>query len=197
MPVPFLGVQRAGTHSPVSAVQLSSLLGQRLRLRCRFPYGATVRVGVHPGGYRSTLGVRPWRDLSLPVEPQGDDCAVVNRLQSLIQQRLDERGWTLLEVSRRGGLPKQTLYRLMQQPIKRVPNEATISKLSRGLELPRPLVADAAAESAGIRIYTEVAQDSDTQVVIATMERLSPERRRAIRKMAEALADEHLSGGGR
>lgn len=107
---------------------------------------------------------------------------------------MDERGWTPAEVARRGGLPKQTLYRLRSTDLKRPLGTVTVERLARGLELPAALVRDAANESAGVRVYVESTSDADTLVVIATMEQLPPSRRRALRKMAEAMAEEYLGG---
>ncbi len=62
----------------------------------------------------------------------------------------------------------------MSATAKRVPSDETIGRLARGLQLPRELVEDAAADAAGIRIYEEAVTDPDTKVVIATMEKLTP-----------------------
>jgi transcriptional regulator with XRE-family HTH domain len=112
-------------------------------------------------------------------------------LQRLIQQRADERGWSLAHVATRSGLNRQTVYRLMKDTAKEMPAAKTLDGLARGLGLPRRLLQDAAAESLGIRVYNEAVDDPDTTVVIATMEKLSPARRRAIRDMAEALLREY------
>jgi transcriptional regulator with XRE-family HTH domain len=119
----------------------------------------------------------------------------VNRFQRLVKHRADERGWSLNHVATRGGLPRSTLYRLMaQDEFKQLPSEDTLAALARGLDLPRRMLDDAAAESIGIRIYDEPVSDPDTKVVIATMEKLTPARRRAIRKMIEAMTEDYLGG---
>jgi transcriptional regulator with XRE-family HTH domain len=114
----------------------------------------------------------------------------VNRFQRLVEQRLDERDWTLNQVASRGGLNRSTVYRLMGSEWKRMPSAATLDGLSKGLELPLQLLKDTAAESVGIRVYDEPASDPDTRVVIATMERLSPAERRRLRKMVESMFDD-------
>jgi transcriptional regulator with XRE-family HTH domain len=119
----------------------------------------------------------------------------VNRLQRLIQDRADERGWSLAHVGTRGGLNRQTVYKIMRaERLKQLPDDATFEKLAAGLDLPERLLRDAAAESIGIRIYDESVTDADTRIVIATMEKLPPGRRRQLRKMAELWAEEYLGG---
>lgn len=118
----------------------------------------------------------------------------MNRLQNLIQQRLDERGWSRNHLATRSGVPRQTVYKLMRAELKDMPEDRTLSRLAQGLEMPERLLRDAAAESIGIRIYDDAVSDSDTKVVIATMEKLTPARRRAIRKMVEAMTEDYLRG---
>lgn len=116
----------------------------------------------------------------------------MNRLQRLVHGRADERGWSLAHVATRSGLHRQTVYRLMREEPKEMPSPKTLAGLARGLELPERMLRDAAAESVGIRIYDEPVSDPDTKVVIATMEKLSPARRRAIRKMVETMTEDLL-----
>lgn len=118
----------------------------------------------------------------------------MNRLQRLVQDRATERRWSLAHVATRAGLHRQTVYRLMREEAKQMPETKTLSGLARALDLPERLLREAAAESVGIRIYDEPVSDPDTKVVIATMERLSPARRRAIRKMIEAATEDYLRG---
>jgi transcriptional regulator with XRE-family HTH domain len=119
----------------------------------------------------------------------------VNRLQRLVRERLDERGWTLNHLSMRSQVPRQTVYKIMRaEQMRSMPEERTLRGLARGLELPERMLREAAAESIGIRIYDEPVTDPDTQVVIATMEQLPAARRKQIRKMAEILAEEYLRG---
>jgi transcriptional regulator with XRE-family HTH domain len=120
----------------------------------------------------------------------------VNRLQRLVQERADDRGYSLAHVATRAGLHRQTIYRLMREPAKEMPSRKTVEGLSRALDLPERMLREAAAESIGIRIYDEPVTDPDTQVVIATMEQLPAARRKQIRKMAEILAEEYLRGEG-
>jgi transcriptional regulator with XRE-family HTH domain len=119
----------------------------------------------------------------------------MNRLQRLVQERADERGWSLAHVATRSGLHRQTVYRLMREAAREMPAAKTLAGLAAGLDLPERMLREAAAESVGIRIYDEPVTDPDMKVVIATMETLSPRRRRAIRKMVEAMTEDYLGGG--
>jgi transcriptional regulator with XRE-family HTH domain len=118
----------------------------------------------------------------------------MNRLQRLVQDRADERGWSLAHVATRSGLHRQTLYRLMRETAREMPSPRTLAGLAKGLDLPERMLREAAAESIGIRIYDEPVSDPDTKVVIATMEKLPAARRRAIRKMVEAMSEDYLGG---
>lgn len=126
----------------------------------------------------------------------GEDSPAMNRLQRLVQDRADERGWSLAHVATRSELHRQTVYRLMREEPKEMPAPKTLAGLARGLDLPERMLREAAAESVGIRIYDEPVADPDTKVVIATMEKLTPARRRAIRKMVEAMTEDYLGGDG-
>lgn len=119
----------------------------------------------------------------------------MNRFQRLVQQRLDERGWSKNRIAVYGDLNRSTVYRLLNAAtFKQMPDEATLRGFEKGLDLPYQVLKDAAAESMGIRVYDEPTSDADTQVVIATMDRLPAARRREIREMAELLAKRYLDG---
>ncbi len=176
----------------VSTCQVS--VGESSALAAQFPYLRPRRLGVHqPGRHAGPSVCQPDRHL-VAVLQGGEHSRVMNRLQRLIQERADERGWSLAHVATRSGLHRQTVYRLMREEPRDLPSPKTFSGLARGLELPERMLRDAAAESIGIRIYDEPVSDPDTKVVIATMEKLTPARRRAIRKMVEAMSEDYLGG---
>src|ERR1700753_3339831 len=117
-----------------------------------------------------------------------------NPLQRLIQQRLDERGWSYGDVARRGGLPRSTLYTLAStRNLVRPPRPATIDALARGLDVPVSVVRAAAAESAGLHYYDEGAPgqnqagDQERDLLIASIDELSPEDRRHVVALVESL----------
>ncbi len=129
------------------------------------------------------------------VEQAGGDSPLVNRLQRLVQQRADERGWSVAHVATRAGLNRQTLYNLMKaDEFKAMPSNKTLIGLAKALEMPDRMVRDAAAESIGIRVYDEPVDDPDMKVVIATMERLSKADRRRLREMAEVMFRDVFDG---
>lgn len=173
------------------------LLANFPRRTLRLPYLRAVLVGVHLGRGHADTGVGHvgWRMLA-GRQTEGNS-RPVNRLQRLIRERADERGWSLAHVGTRAGLHRQTVYKLMRaEGFKQLPDEETLTKLAHGLDLPLRLLREAAVESIGIRIYDEPVADPDTKVVIATMEKLTPARRRAIRKMVEAMTEDYLGGDG-
>jgi hypothetical protein len=117
-----------------------------------------------------------------------------NPLQRLIQRRLAERSWSFGEVARRGGLPRSTVYTLATtRNLVRPPRPATIDALAKGLDVPVSVVRAAAAESTGLHYYDEAppgkrpAGDEDRDLLIASIDELSPEDRRHVAALVESL----------
>jgi transcriptional regulator with XRE-family HTH domain len=118
----------------------------------------------------------------------------VNPLQRLIQQRLRERGWSYGEVARRGGLPRSTLYTLATTlNLARPPRPATIDALAKGLDVPVSVVRAAAAESTGLHYYDQErpgpspAGDQERELLIASIDELTPEDRQHVAALVESL----------
>jgi transcriptional regulator with XRE-family HTH domain len=115
-------------------------------------------------------------------------------LQRLIQQRLRERKWSYGEVARRGGLPRSTVYTLATtRNLVRPPRPATIDALARGLDVPVSAVRAAAAESTGLHYYDDTPSeqprsgDQERDLLIASIDELSPEDRRHVAALVESL----------
>jgi transcriptional regulator with XRE-family HTH domain len=120
--------------------------------------------------------------------------AEINPLQRLIQGRLRDRGWSYGEVSRRGGLPRSTVYTLATtRNLVRPPRPATIDALARGLEVPVSVVRTAAAESTGLHYYEDTPaggqhpDDRERELLIASIDELSPDDRRHVAALVESL----------
>jgi transcriptional regulator with XRE-family HTH domain len=134
----------------------------------------------------------------LPAERPEDAAAApeheMNPLQRLIQERLRERGWSYGEAARRGGLPRSTLYTLATtRNLVRPPRPATIDALAKGLDVPVSAVRAAAAESTGLHYYDEApagqdhSGDPERELLIASIDELSPEDRRHVAALVESL----------
>ena len=127
-----------------------------------------------------------------PAAAQEQD---LNPLQRLIQQRLREQGWSYGTVARRGGLPRSTVYTLaMTRNLVRPPRPATLDGLAQGLDVPVSAVRAAAAESTGLHYYDEVPAeqgehpgDHDRELLIASIDELTPEDRRHVAALVESL----------
>ena len=139
------------------------------------------------GGEQNPPRVRP-RSAAAALEPG------INPLQRLIQQRLREQGWSYGEVARRGGLPRSTVYTLATtRNLARPPRPATIDALAKGLDVPVSAVRAAAAESTGLHYYDEVPVerehpgDPERELLIASIDELSPEDRRHVAALVESL----------
>jgi transcriptional regulator with XRE-family HTH domain len=134
----------------------------------------------------------------LPTGQSGDSVTglerAANPLQRLIQQRLRERGWSYGEVARRGGLPRSTVYTLATtRNLARPPRPSTIDALAKGLDVPVSMVRAAAAESTGLHYYDEAppgqprSGDQERELLIASIDELSPEDRRHVSALVESL----------
>jgi transcriptional regulator with XRE-family HTH domain len=128
-----------------------------------------------------------------PGDPAPREHAV-NPLQRLIQERLRERGWSYGEVARRGGLPRSTVYTLATtRNLVRPPRPATIDALAKGLDVPVSAVRSAAAASTGLHYYDEAgstqrqASDQERDLLIASIDELSPEDRQHVVALVESL----------
>jgi HEAT repeat protein len=69
-----------------------------------------------------------------------------------------------------------------------MPQPATLEGLARGLELPLDTIRRAAAEACGIHLY-EAAPDPEVDVLIASVQQLSPENRRHVAALVESLLE--------
>jgi transcriptional regulator with XRE-family HTH domain len=139
------------------------------------------------GGKRDLPGGQP-KDAAAESEH------AMNPLQRLIQERLRERGWSYGAVARRGGLPRSTVYTLATtRNLVRPPRPATIDALAKGLDVPVSAVRAAAAESTGLHYYDEApgepdhSGDRERELLIASIDELSPEDRRHVAALVESL----------
>jgi transcriptional regulator with XRE-family HTH domain len=118
----------------------------------------------------------------------------INPLQRLIQQRMREQGWSYGHVARRGGLPRSTVSTLATtRNLGRPPRPATIDALARGLDVPVSAVRAAAAESTGLHYYDQTPArredlgDRERELLIASIDELTPEDRRHVAALVESL----------
>ena len=140
-----------------------------------------------------------------PAEPPRPAAALeqdINPLQRLIRQRLGERGWSYGEVARRGSLPRSTVYTLATtRNLTRPPRPATIDALAKGLDVPVAAVRTAAAESTGLHYYDQAPAgqegpgDPDRELLIASIDELTPDDRRHVAALVESLRNRTRRGG--
>jgi transcriptional regulator with XRE-family HTH domain len=147
-----------------------------------------VVMATQAAGDKRDLPAERPKDAAAAPEPE------MNPLQRLIQERLRERGWSYGEVARRGGLPRSTLYTLATtRNLVRPPRPATIDALAKGLDVPVSAVRAAAAESTGLHYYDEAPAgqdhpgDRERELLIASIDELSPEDRRHVAALVESL----------
>lgn len=119
-----------------------------------------------------------------------------NALQVLMKERLDRQGWSYGDVARRGGIPRSTVHHLATSDrLVRMPQPATLEGLARGLEVPLDAVRRAAAESCGIHVY-DAAPDPEVDVLIASVQQLSPQDRRHVAALVESLLSREQKADG-
>lgn len=118
----------------------------------------------------------------------------LNPLQQLIAHRRRERGMSYADVAAAGEMSRSTVYYLARtNPLLRSPSASTLMSLARGLDLPVEVVRQAAADALGLHVVTEPMPDQGLQVLMASLEQLSPEQRQHV----AALVSSMLGGDSR
>jgi len=114
--------------------------------------------------------------------------------QRRIQQGRQARGWSYGAVARRAGLPRSTVYTLATtRNLVRPPRPATIDALAKGLDAPVSVVRNAAAQSTGLHYYDQAPpgqqrqDDRERDLLIASIDELSPDDRRHVAALVESL----------
>jgi HEAT repeat protein len=112
----------------------------------------------------------------------------MDALQRLIQARMAELHRSYGDIARLGGLPRSTVHHLATHARSgRLPNPATLERLAAGLDLPLEAVRAAAAQAAGLVFGHQPVEDPETEVLIASLARLSPADRRHVAALVRSL----------
>lgn len=112
----------------------------------------------------------------------------MNALQELIRRQMTENGWSYGDIARRGGLPRSTVHNLgTAEQLARPPQPATLERLAKGLDLPLDLVRKAAAAAAGLEFWREPMPDPDVEVIVASLNRLTPDERKHVQALIRSL----------
>ncbi|MFD4973785.1 helix-turn-helix domain-containing protein [Streptomyces sp. NPDC058424] len=109
----------------------------------------------------------------------------------MIKNKLDQKGWSYSDVARRGGISRSTVHHLATSAkLAQLPQQTTLEGLAKGLGIPVAPVQRAAAEAAGVHVYFENApeiKDPEVEVLIASVQKLSPAARRHVAVLVESL----------
>jgi hypothetical protein len=109
-------------------------------------------------------------------------------LQRLIRDRMRELHYSYGDVARLGKLPRSTVHHLATHSRSgRLPNPATLERLAAGLDLPLPVVQGAAAVAAGFILDSQVSDDPEIDVLVASLVRLSPADRRHVAALVRSM----------
>ena len=112
----------------------------------------------------------------------------MDALQRLIHDRMRELRYSYGDVARLGKLPRSTVHHLATHPrIGRLPNPATLEHLAAGLELPLSVVRSAAATAAGFVLDSQVSDNPEIDVLVASLARLSPADRRHVAALVRSM----------
>ena len=112
----------------------------------------------------------------------------MDALQRLIQDRMRELHYSYGDVARLGKLPRSTVHHLATHPRSgRLPNPATLEHLAAGLELPLSVVRAAAATAAGFVLDSQISDDPEIDVLVASLVRLSPADRRHVAALVRSM----------
>ncbi|MFK4149671.1 helix-turn-helix domain-containing protein [Streptomyces sp. NPDC004065] len=116
---------------------------------------------------------------------------MTNTLQDMIKRKLDQNGWSYSDVARRGGISRSTVHHLATSPrLAQMPQQTTLEGLAKGLGIPVAPVQRAAARAAGVNLYLEDAPhstDPEVEILIASVQQLSPTDRRHVAVLVESL----------
>jgi hypothetical protein len=109
-------------------------------------------------------------------------------LQRLIRDRMRELHYSYGDVARLGKLPRSTVHHLATHGRSgRLPNPATLERLAAGLDLPLTVVQAAAAVAAGFILDSQVSDDPEIDVLVASLVRLSPADRRHVAALVRSM----------
>jgi transcriptional regulator with XRE-family HTH domain len=117
----------------------------------------------------------------------------MNALQQLIRRQMTDNNWSYGDISRRGGLPRSTVHNLATvEQLTRTPLPATLERLAKGLGLPLDAVRKAAASAAGLEVWRETVTDPEIEIMVASLNQLTPDERRHVQALIRSL----LNGRG-
>jgi len=112
----------------------------------------------------------------------------MDALQRLIRDRMRELHYSYGDVARLGKLPRSTVHHLATHGRSgRLPHPATLERLAAGLDLPLPVVKGAAALAAGFILDSQVSDDPEIDVLVASLGRLSPADRRHVAALVRSM----------
>jgi hypothetical protein len=112
----------------------------------------------------------------------------MNALQQLIRTRMADERWSYGDVARRGGVPRSTVHHLAtHERLVRPPHPDTLAGLARGLDVPLEAVRTAAATAAGLVVWPEPVMEPEVEVLVASLNKLTPEDRRHVQALVDSL----------
>jgi transcriptional regulator with XRE-family HTH domain len=109
----------------------------------------------------------------------------VNHLQHQLDERRRSLRLSYPKLEELTGLPRSTLWNLVNGPMRQPPKREQIELLAKALDWPTVHLQQLVGEQFGYHVYT--VESPDLQVVMASWEELSERDRRTIVRMVEEL----------
>jgi transcriptional regulator with XRE-family HTH domain len=113
----------------------------------------------------------------------------VNAFQRRLNDRRIELRLSYPELAKRSGIPHSTTWRILNGPMVEPPKREQLEGLAKALDWPLTFLQQGAAEALGFHLYTD--RSGDMEVLIASLEELTPQQRRGIQRMVEELRREN------
>ncbi|MFC4089370.1 helix-turn-helix domain-containing protein [Micromonospora sp. GCM10011541] len=112
-----------------------------------------------------------------------------HELAQLIERRRQTAKESYGDIAERGGehLSKSYVHKLATTEQPAMPKPEQVEALAAALEVPEKVVLRAAQQAAGYHTYEETTPDTGTEILIANVERLSPEQRASVAALVEHL----------
>lgn len=118
----------------------------------------------------------------------------MNELGALIESYRAEHGLSMLALSKRWGIPRQTLAMLVQREVmKDPPREQTLERLAAGLNMDIHELRKRVAKALGYEVVLMQQTGLPHQVAVIMERDLDPEQQRAVLQRALALASERAA----
>lgn len=108
----------------------------------------------------------------------------MSQVSDIIHSICEEKGWSLRELARRADLPPATVHKIATSDSQ--PRVDTLEALAYALGVSNKVLLQAAAADSGY-VNTDTTTDRGLQLLISSIQELSPERQKELSALVEAM----------